>query len=378
VVTATCIVRLKQASRVWYENLTAFLLGCGFAQGKADSCLFVKISDDDLLIVLLYVDDMLVFGTDDAALAAFKLDVEGAYEVNNFDEMNYFLGLELQWSAAGDEVRLCRNKYASTILERFGMNKCHSSPTTMEKNYRNQLYAVQDLCEFKPRPALGALLYLSVLTRPDLSAAVRLLAHERERLTAAVENGVARVFRYLNGTCDRGLVFKGGNSNRNEGLVVYCDAAFAVERERMSASGYAIYYNGNLIDWGSKKQSMVTLSSTESAYIAMTTEVQECIGLMMVLKDIGVVVDEIVVLEGNQGAQHLAESKGLTQRSRHIDTKYHWLKEKVRDGVVRVRYCPTNKMVADHFTSKTKFEYFRDELGARRVGVLGGNQQATN
>ncbi|GMF43856.1 unnamed protein product [Phytophthora fragariaefolia] len=333
------------------------------------------------MIVLIYVDDMLVFGTDDGALAAFKLEAENTYEVNNFDEINYFLGLELQWSAAGDEVRVCQNKYASIILERFGMSKCRSCSTPMEENYRNQLYAVRDLCEFKPRPALGALLYLFVLTRPDLSTAVRLLAQEKEGPTAAVERGVEHVFRYRNGTCDHGLVFKGNNSGRHEELVVYCDATFAVERERKSSSGYAIYYNGNLVDWGSKKQSMVTLSSTEAEYIAMTTGVQECIGLMMVLKDIGVVIDEIVVMEDNQGAQHLVESKGVTQRSRHIDTKYHSLKEKVRDGLVYVRYCPTSEMVADHFTKplgKTKFEYFRGELGVRRVGVLGDHQQATN
>ncbi|GMF51690.1 unnamed protein product [Phytophthora fragariaefolia] len=231
--------RTEAASRAWYENLTTFLLGCGFIQGKADACLFVTIDNDDLMIVLIYFDDMLVFGTDDGALAAFKLEVENTYEVNNFDEMNYFLGLELQWSAAGDEVRVCQNKCASTILKRCGMSKRHSCSTPMEENYRNQLN-------------------------------------------------------------------------------------------------------------------------------------------VLVLKDIGVVMDEIVVMEDNQGAQHLAESKGVTQRSRHIDAKYHWLKEKVRDVLVYVRYCPTSEMVADHFTKplgKTKFEYF---LGVRRVGGLGDHQQATN
>ncbi|KAE8883769.1 hypothetical protein PF003_g32038 [Phytophthora fragariae] len=110
---------------------------------------------------------------------------------------------------------------------------------------------------------------------------------------------------------------------------------------------------------------MVTLSSAESEYIAMAAAVQECIGLMMVLKDIGMPVGPIVVMEGNQGAQQLAESKGVTQRSRHIDTKYHWLRDKIASGDVCVQYCPTSKMVADHFTKplgRTKFERFRSAL----------------
>jgi hypothetical protein len=363
---------LKQASRAWYENLTAFLVSCGFTQGKADTCLFVKINGAELMIVLVYVDDMLVFGESDEALASFKLAVENVYAVNHFAGMHFFLGLELQWSDAGDEVRVNQNKYASTILERFAMDKCREAATPMEEHYRNQLFEVQELTDFKPRPALGALLYLSVLTRPDLATAVRLLAQETEAPTAAVKNGVDHAFRYLNGTRDHGLVFSRNEDIARDGFVVYCDAPFAVERGRKSSTGYAICYNANLVDWGSKKPTMVTLSSTESEYVAMAAAVQECIGLKMVLKDIGMPVGPIVMMEDNQGAQHLAECKGVTQRSRHIDTKYHWLREKVASGDVRVQYCPTSEMEAGHFTKplgRTKFERFRSALGVRRVGV---------
>ena len=118
---------------------------------------------------------------------------------------------------------------------------------------------------------------------------------------------------------------------------------------------------------------MVALSSTESEYFPIYIGVQECIGLKMVLQDIGIIVDKILVKEDNQGAQHLAQSKAVTQRSRHIDTKYHWLREQVARGGVHVQYCPTNEMVTDHFTKplgRNKFKYFRIELGVFQVGVL--------
>ncbi|GMF20631.1 unnamed protein product [Phytophthora fragariaefolia] len=215
---------------------------------------------------------MLVFDTNNGDLTAFKAAVEEAYDVNHFKDVNYFLGLEFQWSAAGDKVRINQHKYVTTILERFGMDMTRTASTPMEEHYRNQLFAVHDACAFMPRPALGALLYLALLTRPDIVAAVRLLAQETEEPTAAVKLEVER--------------------------------------------------------WESKKRFMVTLSTTESDYIAMATEVQECIGLKVVLMDIGVSVEEIAVMEDKQGAQHFAENKGVTQRTRHIDTKYHWSRGK--------------------------------------------------
>ncbi|GMF48908.1 unnamed protein product [Phytophthora fragariaefolia] len=139
---------LKQASRAWYENLCEFLLSCRFSQGKADTCLFVKHDGNDLIIVLVYVDDMLVFDTKNDDLTAFKAAVEEAYDVNHFKDVNYFLDLNPQWSAAGDKVRINQDKYVTTILERFGMDKTCTASTSMEKHYRNQLLAVQDTCAF--------------------------------------------------------------------------------------------------------------------------------------------------------------------------------------------------------------------------------------
>ncbi|KAI9909718.1 hypothetical protein PsorP6_015133 [Peronosclerospora sorghi] len=196
---------IKQASRSWYEKLRAYLISLGFQCGKADNCLFIKGADETLMIFLVYVNDILAFAMRDADLFDFKASMEATFEVNNFNDINYFLGLELQWSFSGDEVRVSQHKYSDTILDRFGM-KNHSA----------------------------LLLYLSVLTRPDISTAVRLLAQETERPTAALKAGIENVFRYLKSTKEYGLVIRDGTEH--DGPVVYCDAAFAVERERKSST----------------------------------------------------------------------------------------------------------------------------------------------
>ncbi|KAI9921381.1 hypothetical protein PsorP6_001142 [Peronosclerospora sorghi] len=148
----------------------------------------------------------------DADLFDFKASIEATFEVNNFNEINYFLGLELQWSSSDDEVRVSQHKYADTILYQFGMKNVRPAATPMEERYRDRLFQEQDLTTFKPRPALGALLYLSVLTRPDISTAVRLLAQETERPTSALKAGIENVFRYLRSTKEYGLVICDGRA----------------------------------------------------------------------------------------------------------------------------------------------------------------------
>ncbi|KAI9908394.1 hypothetical protein PsorP6_016346 [Peronosclerospora sorghi] len=244
------------------------------------------------MIVLVYIDEILAFAMCDADLFDFKASMEATFEVNNFNDINYFLGLELQWSSRGDDVRVIQHKYADTILYRFGIKNVCPAATPMEERYRESLFEEKDLTTLKPRTALGTLLYLSVLTRPDISTA---------------------------STKEHRLVIRDGADH--DGLVIYCNAVIAVERERKPSTVLAIFYDGNLVEWGSVKQGTVTLSSTEAEYIKMATGLKECIGIVLKLKELGIVTENIAVMEDNQGAQLLAESKGVNQRSRHIDTK---------------------------------------------------------
>ncbi|KAI9917229.1 hypothetical protein PsorP6_012412 [Peronosclerospora sorghi] len=277
------------ASRSWYEKLRAYLISLGFQCRKDDNCLFIKGVDETLMIVLVYVDGILAFYMCDADLFDFKASMEATFELTTL-----MIFITFWWSCGGDEVRVSQHKSVCN-------EECTSRGNVHGRTVQRPSLPGADLTTFNPRPALGALLYLSVLTRPDISTAFRLRAQETERPTASLKAGIENVFRYLRSTKEHGLVIRDGAEH--DGLVVYCNAAFA-------STGFAIFYDGNLVEWGSKKQGTVTLSSTEAEYIAMATGLQDCIGIMLVLKDLGIVAKNIVVMEDNQGAQHLAESKG--------------------------------------------------------------------
>ncbi|KAI9921385.1 hypothetical protein PsorP6_001146 [Peronosclerospora sorghi] len=217
-----------------------------------------------------------------------QLPFHQIFEFNNFDDINYFLGLELD-----DEVQVIQPKFADTILYRFGMKNARPAATPMEKRYRDPL---------------GALLYLSALTRPDISTSVRHQAQKTERPTAALKDATEHVFCYLGSTKEHGLVIR--DDAEHDGLVVYCDASFAVERERESSTVF--FFFSDVMLWNGVEKNR-----------QICRDVHQIAGVYWDHTGIEEPISKIVVMDDHQGAQHLAESKGVTQRSLHIEKKYH-------------------------------------------------------
>lgn len=125
---------------------------------------------------------------------------------------------------------------------------------------------------------------------------------------------------------------------------------------------------GGCISWRSKKQRTVALSSTEAEYMALTEAIQEAVWLKAFLFELGEMKsDEAVkIYEDNQGSIALAKNPEFHKRTKHIDIRYHFVREKVEDGQVVLEYCPTKDMKADMMTKPIpapQFEHLRDMLG---------------
>ena len=218
------------------------------------------------------------------------------------------------------------------------------------------------------REAVGSLIYLATCTRPDLSFVVSKLSQHFAEPSEEHWGTVKHVFRYLKGTTDRGLCFKKDDTDKL-GLIVHSDADWASEvTDRRSTTGYcaSLSERSSLISWKSRKQPTVALSTCEAEYMALASAIQECMYLQQLLKGIDKYqYAQTKVYDDNQGAIALARNPVNRQRCKHIDIRYHFIREAVNSGRVFLEYCPTDLMIADLMTkpaTKLKLKRFSQYL----------------
>jgi hypothetical protein len=223
---------------------------------------------------------------------------------------------------------------------------------------------------------VGSQMYAILCTRPDLAYAVQQTSQFSASPTKVHEAVVKRGLRYLNGSRNKGLTFSGGNGTLT--LAVYSDADWAGNGEdRKSISGFIATINGAAISWSSRKQSSVATSSTEAEYMALRTAAKEVIWIQRMFEELGrVLEDGKIIYEDNQGAIALAKNPEHHARTKHIDTIYHFIRECVEKGQIKLRYISTADMVADAMTKPLTRDRHRLLTARMGIGHLKGHQHA--
>lgn len=200
------------------------------------------------------------------------------------------------------------------------------------------------------REAVGSLLYASQGTRPDISFAVNTVSRYMQNPGKGHWLAVKRIFRYLKGTLNTKLEF---SQSQTAGCVGYCDADWGNDSDtRRSITGSIFLFQGGLIVWQSKRQSSVALSTTEAEYMALSATCQEALWLRTLAKDLepSIVSSPTIILNDNKGAIDLSNNGGYRPRTKHIDIRHHFIREKVDCGEVKIEHIPTERMTADVLT----------------------------
>ncbi|KAG9220206.1 hypothetical protein CCMSSC00406_0010205 [Pleurotus cornucopiae] len=213
------------------------------------------------------------------------------------------------------------------------------------------------------RQAIGLLMYLSLGTRPDITYTVSTLSRFLDAPHTTHMESVKCVFKYLKGSRDLRLYLRGDQP------LGYSNADFASDQDRYSILGYAFFIGHGAISWSSKKQPLVTLSSCESEYVALTHASKELLWLRKLVEEIFAPLKSLTTLYcDDQGAIILSKDSTFHAHTKHIDTCFHFICQTVINNQVQLIYCPTNEMVADIFTKSLthiRFEKFRSLLGLR-------------
>jgi len=275
---------LKHAPRAWFEKFSVVISYLGFVSSSHDSALFIKSIDACRIILSLYVDDMIINGDDIDDISLLKTELARQFEMKDLDSLRYFLGIEVAYSHRG--YLLSQSKYVADILERARLTDNKTINTLIEVNTR---YSSSDGLPLT-YPTLyctivGSLVYLTI-TRPDIAYAVHVVSQFVASPTTVHWAAVLCILQYLRGIIFQSLLRSSASSLE---LCAYSDTDHDSDPTyRKSVTGFCIFLGDSLISWKSKKQSIVSQSSTEAEYCAMTSTTKEIIWLRWLLADMRV------------------------------------------------------------------------------------------
>uniref|UniRef100_A0AAV1UAK6 Polyprotein n=1 Tax=Peronospora matthiolae TaxID=2874970 RepID=A0AAV1UAK6_9STRA len=345
------IYGLKQASRVWNETFDEFIRSIGFQASGFDPCLYIMTSEGHCVFVLVYVDDVLVTGSSLEMIARTKNDLKTRFEMTDSGKCAFVLGIELLDGEDGS-VTMCQRRYVDDVLKRFGMDECKAVASPVDVSSRLVPSNSASKVDVPFREAVGALMHLTTATRPDIAYAVSFVSRFMEKPQEEHWVAVKRIFRYLQGTKMHGICYKPSAKIDFRG---YSDADWAGDlADRKSTSGYVFMLLGAPVSWGSKKQPSVSLSTSEAEYIALSLAIQEGKWINRLLCEIMAAANEegpeLVIREDNQSCIKMTKNPVNHGRAKHIDIKYHHIRDEVKRGEVKLEYCETTLMLADIMT----------------------------
>jgi len=337
---------LKQAPRCWNTRLGNFLRKLGFKQSEADPCLFILERNKKKLLLALYVDDGIVAATDKCELSEFveKLKLEFKIVVK---EATYFVGIEINQRSDGS-LKISQESYTKKILDQFGMRDCRPcvTPITSSDAAVNES---NEPVKFPYRSAVGALMFLMTSTRPDIAFAVSVASRKLENPTQDDIVKVKRILRYLKGTISTGIVYK--PQQDGDTLLSYSDADHGGDKTTgKSTTGVICIYAGGAISWLSQRQTSVAISTTEAEVVAASEATREAVWLKRLLSDIIGFKETPVIQIDNEAAIRLAQNPEYHRRTKHIQTRHFFVREKVLEGEIKVQSVTSELQVADALT----------------------------
>jgi hypothetical protein len=351
---------LKQSPRAWYARFQDVVLQIGFQPSMHDSALFLRRTSHGLVLLLLYVDDMIITGSDVAAISDVKRHLFQEFDMKDLGPLRYFLGIEVASSPQG--YLLGQSKYASDILHRAHLTDTKTVDTPLELHAKfsaSDGIPLEDPTEY--RELVGCLVYLTV-TRPDIAYAVHIISQFVSAPRSTHWAALLRILRYVRSTLHQCLLI---SSTSSLTLHAYADADWAGDiTDRKSTSGLCVFLGDSLISWRSKKQSVVARSTAEAEYRAMAHATSEIVWLRWLISDMGVSVTSPTPLYcDNKSAIQIAHNSVFHERTKHIEIDCHFIRQHLQSDTITLPFVSSTLQLADFFTKTHTAARFRFLLG---------------
>ncbi|GJT65997.1 ribonuclease H-like domain, reverse transcriptase, RNA-dependent DNA polymerase [Tanacetum coccineum] len=358
---------LRQAPRAWNIKLDNTLKSLDFKKCALEQAIYTRTERDSILLVGVYVDDLIITGTPKREIDKFKDQMKEIFEMSDLGLLAYYLGIEVTQS--GGDISIKQSAYARKILKEAGMLESNETIIPMDPGTRLTKTAEGTMVNSTEyRSLIGCLRYL-LHTRPDLSYSVGLLSRFMQEPKEQHMKAIKKVLRYVKGTKDYGITYKHNGGNKIYG---YSDNSYGVNtQEGKGTTGIIFYYGESPISWSTQKQVTVALSSCESEFIVATVAATQALWLKRLLSRLTHSDEEkITILVDNKSAITLMKNRVFHRRSKHIDTKYHFIREFVERDDIQVEFVSGDYQKADKLTKalpKIRFLTMRQLIGLKEL-----------
>jgi hypothetical protein len=318
----------------------------------------------NLIIIIVYVDDAIFFGKNLKAVKQAKKAFMDMWECRDLGEAREFLRMKIR--REGKKIFLDQTAYLDKVVERFGMSNARGAQTPLPGGY----VPVESKGQCTPedrttyQSIIGSILYIMLGTRPDITYAVTKLAQFSVNPSSEHMSKAKYILRYLNSTRDYAMVFDGSS---DAGLIAFTDSDWAADViKRRSITGYFFKLANGIFSWQSRAQKTVALSSTEAEYMALSDTSRQAVWIQSLLRELGIKIPTIPICGDNQGSIFIGSNPVQERRSKHIDIRYHYVRQLIEEKKIDLFFIEGAENPADLFTKNLgapKFLKFRAQLG---------------
>ncbi|KAJ0532496.1 putative RNA-directed DNA polymerase [Helianthus annuus] len=361
---------LRQAPRAWNTKLDQTLKSLNFNKCTLENAIYTRTSEASTIIVGVYVDDLIVTGTSKKEIDIFKSQMKNKFDMSDLGLLAYYLGIEV--IQTGGEIGIKQTGYINKILKDVDMLSCNDTKTPMTPGTQLTKTEEGDLVDATHyRSLIGSLRYL-LHTRPDLCYPVSLLSRFMQEPKEQHLKAVKQILRYIKGTKEHGIIYRRQGGCKITG---YSDSSFGVNTDKgKGTTGLVFYFGESPITWCTQKQQTVALSSCESEFMAATAAACQALWLKRLLSEItGWKEEKITLRVDNVSAIALMRNPVFHGRSKHIDTRYHFIRECVENEDITVEHISGELQRADILTkalARIKFATMRELLGIQDLKQL--------
>ncbi|KAM1054407.1 hypothetical protein PS2_001749 [Malus domestica] len=309
-------------------------------------------------------NSFMIVGQDASMIKKLKEELSKSFDMKDLGPAKQILGMEIIHDRKSKKLWLSQEKYVERVLERFNMKaaKPVSSPLAnhikLSKESCPKTYEEKEKMAVVPySSAVGSIMYAMVCTRPDIAHAVGVVSRFLSNPGKDHWEAVKWILRYLKGTSKMCLCF-GGSKPILEG---FTDADMGGDLDgRKSTSGYLFTFAGGAVSWQSKLQKCVALSTTEAEYIAATEACKELLWLKQFLQELGLKQSDYGIYCDSQSALDLSKNTTYHSRTKHIDIRYHWIRDAIENKLLQLKKIHTDNNSSDMLTkvvTKSKLEF---------------------